>query len=79
MLWIKAILFISSATKPTQFSYTGVTNNLTRRVYEHKSKTIIGFTQRYNINKLLYFEATFDIRVALNREKQIKDYRRKEV
>ncbi len=68
-------VYILSNKTHTVF-YTGVTNNLTRRVYEHKSKTIIGFTQRYNINKLLYFEAHSDIRVALNREKQIKDYRR---
>ena len=68
-------VYILSNKNHTVF-YTGVTNNLTRRVHEHKSKTIIGFTKRYNINKLLYFETHSDIKNALNREKQIKDYRR---
>jgi len=52
--------------------YTGVTNNLERRCYEHKEKLIDGFTKRYNINKLVYYETTQDIEAALNREKQIK-------
>ena len=54
--------------------YVGVTNDLLRRVYEHKSKTIDGFTSRYNINKLVYFETTNDIRDAITREKQIKGW-----
>ena len=52
--------------------YTGVTNNLKRRVYEHKEKLIDGFTKKYNVNKLVYFEATNDINSAIRREKQIK-------
>lgn len=56
--------------------YTGVTNNLIRRVYEHKNKLVEGFTKKYNIWKLVYFEEYKDIELALNREKQIKDYRR---
>lgn len=56
--------------------YTGVTNNLTSRVYQHKNKVVDGFTKKYNIWKLIYFEEYPDIRDALNREKQIKDYRR---
>jgi len=52
--------------------YTGVTNNLKRRVYEHKEKMIDGFTKKYNVNKLVYFEATNDINSAIQREKQIK-------
>jgi len=52
--------------------YTGVTNNLERRCHEHRKKLIEGFTKRYNIVKLVYFEATGDIEAALNREKQIK-------
>ena len=52
--------------------YTGVTNNLERRVWEHKHKTVVGFTSRYNICKLVYSEEFNDIREAIRREKQIK-------
>jgi putative endonuclease len=52
--------------------YTGVTNDLKRRVYEHKEKLIDGFTKKYNVNKLVYFEFTSDINSAIQREKQIK-------
>ncbi|MDH3267912.1 MAG: GIY-YIG nuclease family protein [Ignavibacteria bacterium] len=52
--------------------YTGVTNNLKRRVYEHKEKILEGFTKKYNVNKLVYFEVTNDINSAIQREKQIK-------
>ena len=56
--------------------YTGVTNNLTRRVYEHKNKLTEGFTKKYNINKLVYFEQTNDVSAAIAREKEIKKWRR---
>jgi putative endonuclease len=56
--------------------YIGVTNNLIRRIYEHKNKQVKGFTEKYNINKLVYFEETNDIRAALEREKEIKKWRR---
>jgi len=52
--------------------YTGVTNNLKRRVYEHKEKMLEGFTKKYNATKLVYFEVTNDINSAIQREKQIK-------
>lgn len=52
--------------------YTGVTNDLRRRVYEHKEKLIKGFTKKYNITKLVYFEVFRDIKNAIRREKQIK-------
>ena len=52
--------------------YTGVTNDLERRVYEHKNKLIEGFTKRYNITRLVYFESTNDVTAAVAREKQIK-------
>ena len=52
--------------------YTGVTNDLKRRVYVHREKLIDGFTKKYNVNKLVYFEATNDINSAIQREKQIK-------
>jgi putative endonuclease len=56
--------------------YTGVTNNLQRRVHEHKQKLVPGFTQKYNITQLVYFEETPDVRAAIAREKQIKGWLR---
>ncbi|MEM9926148.1 MAG: GIY-YIG nuclease family protein [Rivularia sp. (in: cyanobacteria)] len=52
--------------------YTGVTNDLIRRIYEHKEKIIAGFTKKYNVNKLVYYEIFTDINSAITREKQIK-------
>ena len=57
--------------------YTGVTNNVMRRVYEHKQKLVKGFTQKYNITKLVFYEMTESIESAINREKQIKGWVRK--
>jgi putative endonuclease len=56
--------------------YTGVTNDLERRRYEHKQKNIKGFTQKYNVDKLVYFEQFDFIDLAISREKQIKGYSR---
>ena len=56
--------------------YVGVTNDLQRRIYEHREKNVKGFTEKYNIKKLVYYEQTSDIEVALNREKEIKKWRR---
>ena len=56
--------------------YVGMTNNLERRFYEHKNKLVDGFTKKYNINKLVYYEHTNDILTALAREKEIKRWRR---
>lgn len=52
--------------------YTGVTSDLVRRVYEHKNKVTGGFTAKYNVSKLVYFESVGDIESAIAREKQIK-------
>ena len=57
--------------------YTGVTSNLEIRVYEHKSKLIEGFTKKYNVDKLIYYEVFDDINDAIAREKQIKKGSRK--
>ncbi len=57
--------------------YTGVTNNLIRRLHEHKTGVASIFTRRYNITKLVYYETTDDIRAAIIREKQIKAGSRK--
>ncbi len=54
--------------------YIGVTNNLERRVYEHKHKLVLGFTSKYNINRLVYYEQTNDIHVAIRREKELKGW-----
>ena len=57
--------------------YVGVTNNLERRIYEHKHKVADGFTKKYNVNKLVYYDSTTDIKSAIAREKQIKGWVRK--
>ncbi len=56
--------------------YTGVTNDLQRRMYEHKKKLLPGFTAKYNIERLVYFETTEDVNTAISREKQIKGWTR---
>lgn len=56
--------------------YTGFTNNLERRVYEHKNKLLDGFTKDYNAGKLVYFECYDDPQTAITREKQIKNWNR---
>jgi len=58
--------------------YTGVTNDLKRRIQEHKNKIIQGFTKRYNVDKLVYYEDTENIESAILREKQIKGGSRKD-
>jgi len=57
--------------------YTGVTNNLDRRVMEHQAKTTPSFTSRYNVDKLVYYEIIEEINYAIDREKQIKSWSRK--
>ena len=57
--------------------YTGVTADLVHRCYQHKNKLIKGFTEKYNVDKLVYFEVFDFIDLAINREKQIKGYSRK--
>ena len=56
--------------------YIGVTNNLERRVYEHKNKLVEGFTAKYNVSKLVYFEETDSAYSAIAREKQLKSWSR---
>ena len=68
--------YVYIMTNRSRTLYVGVTNDLERRVYEHKQKLIPGFTQRYNITQLVYHEATLDVRSALAREKQIKGWLR---
>jgi putative endonuclease len=56
--------------------YIGMTNNLERRLFEHKNKLVDGFTKKYNVSKLVYYEHTTDVHAALAREKEIKKWRR---
>jgi len=63
-------------TNKSKTLYTGVTNNLVRRVYEHKNKMVEGFTKKYNITSLVYYEETENIQAAITREKQIKGWLR---
>lgn len=57
--------------------YVGVTNDLVRRVWEHKNKVADGFTKKYGVHKLVYFEDTTDVGSAIAREKQLKNWQRK--
>jgi len=68
--------YVYIMTNQTRTLYTGVTNNLERRVLEHKRKLLPGFTRQYNINRLVYFESFGDVRAAIQREKQIKGWLR---
>jgi putative endonuclease len=68
--------FVYIMTNTSRTLYTGVTNNLVRRVYEHKNKIIPGFTSQYNVTILVYFEESSDVHAAIAREKQIKGWRR---
>ena len=65
------------STRPSNVLYTGVTSDLIRRIYEHKNKMVAGFTQKYNVDRLVYFEVCPDVVVAIAREKQIKGWSRK--
>jgi len=56
--------------------YVGMTNNLERRILEHKSKLIEGFTKKYNVTKLVYYEVFDNVKVCIEREKEIKGWRR---
>ena len=67
-------MYIVSSTSRTL--YEGVTNNLRRRVWEHKQGEVEGFSRRYHVDSLVYFEAFGDVHAAIAREKQIKRWRR---
>ena len=68
--------YVYIMTNKSKTLYTGITNNLERRVYEHKQKLLPGFTAKYNITKLAYYEETTDVLAAIAREKEIKGWLR---
>jgi putative endonuclease len=68
--------YVYIMTNRSRTLYTGVTNDLMRRVYEHKHKLVPGFTSNYNIQYLVYYETTSSIYSAIEREKQIKGWLR---
>jgi putative endonuclease len=65
--------YVYMMTNDSGTLYTGVTDDLTRRVYEHKHKVLPGFTAKYNITRLVYFEETNDVQAALARRSRSKD------
>lgn len=68
--------YVYIMTNRSRTLYVGVTNDLERRVHEHKSESIEGFTKRYKLNRLVYLDATSSIEGAINREKELKKWRR---
>ena len=68
--------YVYIMTNRSRTLYTGVTNNLERRVYEHKRRLVDGFTKKYNLTRLAYYEESSDILAAIRREKQIKGWLR---
>ena len=68
------VYILSNFTNSTL--YVGITNDLRRRLYEHKNNLIPGFTKKYNIHKLVYFEKTTDVKAAIQREKRLKKWNR---
>jgi len=69
--------FVYIMSSPSGVLYIGVTNDLLRRVSEHVSKSIAGFTALHNCTRLIYFESASDIQVAIGREKELKSWNRK--
>ena len=64
------------ASKPYGTLYIGVTNDLLKRIYEHKNKLVKGFTEKYNIDRLVYYDSSISIQAAIAREKQLKRWKR---
>ena len=71
---ICAVYILTNSTNST--FYIGVTSNLPKRIWEHKNKVVDGFSNKYNLHKLVYYELTENIEAAINREKQLKNWHR---
>ena len=70
--------YVYIMTSRNRTLYIGVTNDISRRVYEHKEKLVDGFTKKYKVSSLVFFETTSDVEVGITREKQLKGWRRSE-
>ena len=73
---MKTFYFYIIINKHHTVLYCGITNNLQRRMYEHKNKILKGFSSKYNCTKLVYYESSTDINTIISREKEIKKWRR---
>ena len=73
---MKKTYYVYILSSLSKVFYIGVSSNLIKRVYEHKEKLVKGFTSRYNVNRLVYFEETTDVYSALEREKKLKKWNR---
>jgi putative endonuclease len=73
---MKTYFIYIMASKKNGTLYTGMTNNLMRRVEEHKNNETDGFTNKYGVHRLVYYESTNDVQTAISREKQVKKWRR---
>jgi len=69
--------FVYIISNNSKTLYIRMTNDLKRRIYEHKNKLIEGFSKKYNLNKLVFYEQTSDVKAAIAREKQLKNWHRK--
>jgi putative endonuclease len=77
MVWnMSKTYYVYILTSTTGTLYTGVTNDIIRRVYQHKKGLVEGFTRQYHVTRLVYYEETQDILSAIAREKEIKGWRR---
>ncbi|MGD0278573.1 MAG: GIY-YIG nuclease family protein [Smithella sp.] len=76
MIFTKSYYVYLLTNRNNRIIYAGVTNGLNRRIDEHKNKLIPGFTKKYNLDDLVYFEETNDINAAISREKEIKKWRK---
>jgi putative endonuclease len=72
----KRLYYIYILASASRALYTGVTNSPKRRVFQHRQKSIPGFTSRYNVTQLMHYEVFGDVRLAIAREKQVKAWRR---
>jgi putative endonuclease len=72
----KRLYYVYILASTSRILYTGITNSIQRRTYEHREKMVPGFTSRYNVTQLMYYEVFSDPRLAIGREKQIKAWRR---
>ena len=68
--------YVYILSNKSKILYIGITNDLRRRIFEHKNKLIDGFTKRYNLTKLVFYEITNDANAAIKREKQLKNWHR---